>query len=192
MLKVLEMTDEVALMDEEGATGDAAACDEDNRADETAGVSAGADDGDGGTVVYCVTITTGGTGSEVEGRSSTAETEDWIGEGAGTAGIGAAAELEATIELAGALETKVEAGAELAGGDTSEATGVGKTVVYKVLVTTRRVDVVMVELPDAGIVELTGAAEGSTGTATEELTKTTLVELATALLRAAVPFGVPA
>ena len=86
MLKVLEMTDEVALMDEEGATGDAAACDEDNRADETAGVSAGADDGDGGTVVYCVTITTGGTGSEVEGRSSTAETEDWIGEGAGTAG----------------------------------------------------------------------------------------------------------
>jgi hypothetical protein len=59
------------------------------------------------------------------------------------------------------------------------------------LVTTRRVDVVMVELPDAGIVELTGAAEGSTGTAAEELTKTTLVELATALLRAAVPFGAP-
>jgi len=101
-------------------------------------------------------------------------------------GIGAAAELEATAELAGALETRVEADAELAGGDTSEATGVGKTVVYKVLVTTRRVDVVMVALPDAGIVELTGAAEGRTGTATEELTKTTLVELATAL-----PFGVP-
>ena len=67
----------------------------------------------------------------------------------------------------------------------------GKTVVYKVLVTTRRVDVVIVRLPDAGIVEFTGAAEGSTGTAAEELTKATLVELATALLRAAVSFGVP-
>lgn len=67
----------------------------------------------------------------------------------------------------------------------------GNTVVYKVLVTTRRVDEVMVKLPDAGTVELTGAAEGSTGTAAEELTKTTLLELAAALLRAAVPFGVP-
>ena len=191
VLRVLEMTDEMALMDEEGATGDAAACDEDNRADDATGVSAGADDGDGGTVVYCVTITTGGTGSEVEGRSSTAETEDWVDEGAGTAGIGAAAELDTITELAGALETRVEAGTELAGGDTSEAAVVGKTVVYKVLVTTRRVDVVIVRLPDAGIVEFTGAAEGSTGTAAEELTKATLVELATALLRAAVSFGVP-
>lgn len=69
--KVLEIIDDVALIEEEGAMEVATACEEDNGADDTTGGSAEADDGDGKTVVYCVTITTGGTESDVEGKSST-------------------------------------------------------------------------------------------------------------------------
>jgi hypothetical protein len=75
----LETTGDVAYADEEIATEGATACDEDTEAEETTGVSAGSEDGDGKTVVYCVTMTTGGTCKDVEGKSSTdgdATTED--------------------------------------------------------------------------------------------------------------------
>lgn len=66
----LEMIGDVAYADDEIAMEDPTACDEDTGAEETTGVSAGAEDGDGKTVVYCVTMTTGGTCKDVEGRSS--------------------------------------------------------------------------------------------------------------------------
>ena len=96
-------------------------------------------------------MTTGGTCRDVEGKSSTegdCTAEDCTEE---VAGMAAAAELD---EKAIVLELGPEESAALAEYGTSEAAGVGKTVVYSVLVTTRRVEVVMVELPDAKTEEL--------------------------------------
>ena len=145
------MMDDVAFGDDERAIEDATegatACD-DSGAEDTTGVSDAADDGDGRTVVYCVTIT-GGTWSDVEGRTSAegdAATDDWGEEDTGTAGV-------------------------------------GKTVVYSVLVTTRRDEVV--------IVVLSGARLAGPEASSDELTGTALVELATALLRVAVPWDAP-
>lgn len=58
---MLETTGGVAYADEEDAADDSIACEDDNGAEDTTVVSVGADDGDGKTVVYCVTMTTGGT-----------------------------------------------------------------------------------------------------------------------------------
>ena len=201
--RTLEMTDGVAYADEEvGATDDETTCD-DRTAEDSAGVSTGADDDEGKTVVYCVTMTTGGTGSEVEGSNSAdgdASTEDCTAEEAGTAGTAVAAELEAKTEDTSVLDFSAEDSAELAVETASEAAGVGKTVVYKVSITTRRDDVVIVEFSGAmateleaktdDAAELTGAAEGDaceTDATRDELTRAPAVELTRALLGAAVP-----
>lgn len=88
----------------------------------------------------------------------------------------------------------MEAGIELAKDDASEAAGVGKTVVYNVLVTTRRDEVAIVVLPGRRMAELTGAAEGSTDVPDrtgEELAREAPTELVTAGLTVAVPWGAP-
>lgn len=195
----LETADDVAYADEEGVTEDTTACEDDNRAEDTAGVSAGAVF-DGKTVVYCVTMTTGGTCNDVDGRSSAegdGATDERMDEDAGTAGLAAAAELEVTAEVAGTLDSRVEDNARLAEDGASEAAAVGKTVVYSVLVTTRRDEVIIVEFAGAKSAELearsdesaelTGAVEGvtcDTDAAAEELTPE---ELAKTLLRVAEP-----
>lgn len=87
--EALDAVDDVTGM--EGTVAeDSAACDEESGAEDATDVSAGADDGEGRTVVYCVTMTTGGTCSDVEGRSSTASdgvTVALIGEDTGMAGM---------------------------------------------------------------------------------------------------------
>lgn len=102
--------------EEDGVTDDWTACDEDTGIEDTKGVPAGTDDGDGKTVVYCVTRTTGGTGKDVEGRNSAAvaELED-------KAGVVCAPDLEVT--------DPTDESAKLAEGSTSDAAGVGKTVI---------------------------------------------------------------
>lgn len=178
----------MALADEDGAMEDAGACEEDSTSEDTAGGSAGADDGDGKTVVYCVTMTTGGTGSDVEGRSSAdgdALIDVRVEEASGTAGIAAAAELDAAIELAGMVGFRDETATELATGDPSEAVGVGKTVVYSVFVTTSRDEVATVVLLDGTLAEMTGSATLDTcelDNSADELTATSLAVLATELL----------
>lgn len=160
-ISVLEGSADVALADEDGTMEGATACEEDSTGDETAGGSAGADDGEGGTVVYCVTMTTGGTGSDVEGRSSAdgdSRIDDWIEEDSGTAGIAAAAELDAAAELTGVVGFRDETSTELVVGNASEAAGVGNTVVYSVFVTTSRDEVATVVFLDGSMAELTGIA----------------------------------
>lgn len=185
-------TGDVAFADDEGAIEDATACDEDAGAIDTTGVSAGTDDGEGGTVVYCVTMTTGGTCNDVDGRSSAegdAMTEEKAEEDVGAAGTVADAELESDPGAAGMLVSAIEEGGELAEEGTSDAARVGKTVVYSVFVTTRRDDVIIVVFPGARSAELTGSAEGDacmTDVTFDELVETAPVELTKALLRAAV------
>jgi hypothetical protein len=157
----VDPADEVAFAGEEGATEVSTTC------EDAAGVSAGVV-ADGKTVVYCVTMTTGGTGNEVDGRSS-ADPEERTVEEAGTAGIAAPAELEMIAEGAVALATALDDNATLAEDRTPDAAAVGKTVVYSVFVTTRSDDMVMVEFAgtrsaelEAGMedaAELTGADE---------------------------------
>ena len=158
---------------EDDETDGATVCDEEIWVEINV-VSTGTDEGDGKTVVYCVTMTTGGTCSDVEGKSSTegdCTTEDCTEE---VAGMAAAAELELGAEESGAL-----------GEDgTSGATGVGKTVVYSVLVTTRRVEVVIVELLDTETEELASVADDDTCVTD---TRVAPIELAEELLGAAVP-----
>lgn len=130
--------------------------------------------------MYCVTMTTGGTCSDVEGKSST--------EGGGSAeevaGLAAAAELDGKAVL---LELGPEGSATLPEDAISEVVGVGKTVVYSVLVTTRRVEVVMVELLDVkteeleytsddNSVELASVAEGDNCVTDTRLALTELVK----------------
>ncbi|KZM18364.1 hypothetical protein ST47_g10509 [Ascochyta rabiei] len=152
-----------ALVDtEDGAAEITILDDEDAGVENTGGVSAGAEDGDGKTVVYCVTITTGGTCSDVEGRSSAegdCTTEVWTEEDTGTAGTAANAEVEDMTDTAGALDARVEESAELATNDTCDAAGVGKTVVYSVFVTTRRDEVIKVELVGGRTTELGDGSE---------------------------------
>jgi hypothetical protein len=163
----VDPADEVAFAGEEGATEDPITFEDDSGAEDVAGVSAGAVS-DGKTVVYCVTMTTGGTGNEVDGRSS-ADADEGTVEETGTAGIAAPAELETTGEGAVTLATALDDNATLAEDRTPDAAAVGKTVVYSVFVTTRPDDMVIVEFAggrsaelEAGIedaAELTGADE---------------------------------
>ncbi|KAJ4383355.1 hypothetical protein N0V86_001402 [Didymella sp. IMI 355093] len=168
-VKALDTAGVVAFAEEEGATEDLNTCEDVNGAEDITDVSAGAV-AEGKTVVYCVTMTTGGTCNDVEGRSSAegdGTTDERMGEEAGTA---AAAELELAPEGAGALDNRVDDNATLAEDRASDAAAVGKTVVYSVLVTTRRDEVVMVEFADPksaeldartdDFAELTGTAEG--------------------------------
>jgi hypothetical protein len=182
----------VAYADEEdgGADGATSAVEEAG-AGEAEGVSAGADDGDGNTVVYCVTMTTGGTCSDVEGSSS-ADGDcalDGCIEDSGRPETAAIAELEDKADVASRLASVVieprEESAGLAEYGVSDAAGVGKTVVYSVLVTTRRVEVTMVELPGDSTAELTGTAEGDA--AIDELTRAEPVEPSRLLLGVAGP-----
>lgn len=145
--ELLDATDDTAGADEEGATDDTRACEDDGEAEDTADVFSGTDEGDGGTVVYCVTMTTGGTCSDVDGRSSASG--DSVEE-ADTAGIELTTELEARIEVTSVLGSRAAEDEELAEDNTSEVAGVGKTVVYSVLVTTRR--------DEAGVVVFDGGS----------------------------------
>lgn len=150
--EAVEPADEVACAGEEGARDDSTTCVDDNGAEDAAGVSVGAVS-DGRTVVYCVTITTGGTCNEVDGRSS-ADTDERTTEEAGTAGTAAPTELELTAEGAGGLNIALDDSATVAEDRTSDAATVGKTVVYSVLVTTRPDETVMVGFVGTRRVEL--------------------------------------
>lgn len=155
---VVDAADEVAFAGAEGATEDSATCEDDNEAEETADVSAGAV-ADGNTVVYCVMITTGGTCREVDGRSSTDADESMVE----VAEIAAPVELELATEGAGAVTIALDDNAMLAEDRPSDAAAVGKTVVYSVFVTTRPDEMVMVEFAGARSAELEVRTEDAAG-----------------------------
>lgn len=113
-----------------------------------------------------MTTTTGGTCSDVEGRSSAegvCTIELWAEDKVGTAGTAAAAELEARPDVAGVLELEAEENTGLAEGSAPDAEAVGNTVVYSVFMTTRRDDVVIVEFTAGGAIE----GEDSSGDAVD-------------------------
>lgn len=117
-----------------------------------------------------MTITTGGTGNDVEGKSSAvgdAVADALVGEDPEATGMAAIAELGRRTEPTGTLDSRLEECVTLADDNASDALGVGKTVVYSVLVTIRRDDVVKVVFSGAG--------------------RDDTMRLAAALLRAAVP-----
>ncbi len=107
--ELLDATEDAAGAGEDGSKDDATASEDDGEAKDTADVSSGADDGDGGTVVYCVTMTTGGTCNDVEGSSS-ASGESM--EETDTAGAEVTAELDARADVTSVLGSDADEGPE--------------------------------------------------------------------------------
>lgn len=81
-----------------------------------------------------------------------------VEEDPGATGMAAIAELGRRAELTGTLDLRLEECVALAYDNASDALGVGKTVVYSVLVTTRRDDVVKVVFSGAGRDDTMGLA----------------------------------
>lgn len=147
--------------------------------------------------MYCVTITTGGTCSGVEGRSSTegdCTAELWTEEFVEAAGAAPAPELEDKADIIGVLDFGAEESSKVAEESTSDAAAVGNTVVYSVFVTTRRVDGVMVELIEGRAAEPVDSKVGTAGVADiaeDDIcvadARLVAVELMEALLKVALP-----
>lgn len=139
-------------------------------------------------MVYCVTMTTGGTGNEVDGRSSADDDERTVEE-AGTAGTATPAELDTTAEGDGALATGLDDNAALAEDRAPDAAAVGETVVYSVSITTGPDDMAMVEFAGARSAKLEAGIEDAA-----ELTgadEPVADELNNALLRVTEPVAAP-
>ena len=133
-------------------------------------------------------MTTGGTGNEVDGRSS-ADADERTAEEAGTAGTAAPAEVEMTAEGAVALATALDDNVTLAEDTPPDTAAVGKMVVYNVSMTTRPDETVMVEFVWTTGVELEARTDGAAEpTGADEPHG---VELDKVLLRVAEPGAAP-
>lgn len=196
----VDTADDVAFAENESDTEDLTTCEDVNGPEDAAGVSAGAVSV-GKTVVYCVTMITGGTCNDVDGRSSAegdSTTDVRMEEELGTAGTAAMTELEIGAEGANALDISVESNEMLAEDRASDAVAMGKTVVYSVFVTTRPDEVTTVGVKGVELgarledsADLTGADEGvaiDNDAATEELIPEELIK---ALLMVAEPWTAP-